>query len=129
MLKAGIKGEQTYTVQVKDTAKEMGIGNVEVLSTSSMIMLMESTACKSLAAHLDERMTTISKSISAEHFCPTPIGSTVRCESELVKVEGKNLIFEVKAHDSYGVIGSGLHERTLVDTQYFMMKALVKKEK
>ena len=118
-----------YTVQAKDTAKEMDIGNVEVFSTSAMIMLIESTACKSLEPYLSDGVTTISKSINVQHFCPTPIGTTVRCESELVKIEGKNLTFEVKVHDDYGIMGAGTHERTVVDTQYFMMKALVKKEK
>ena len=67
--------------------------------------------------------------MSIQHFCPTPVGTVIKFESELVKIDGKNLTFEIKALDPFGVMGAGIHERTIVDKQYFTMKALVKKAK
>lgn len=129
MLTLGIKGELNYTVKEKDTYKSMQIGDLDVFSTASMILLMEYTVCKSLESYLDKGFTTVGKSMNVQHFCPTPIGTVVNFESKLIKIDGKNLTFEVKAHDPFGLMGSCIHERAIVDSQYFMMKALVKKEK
>lgn len=129
MLNLGIKGELDYTVQDKDTAKTMKICGLEIFSTSSMIYIMEMTVCKSLEEHLSKGTTTVGKSMNIQHFCPTPVGTAIKFESKLVKIDGKNLTFEVRALDPFGVMGSGIHERTIVDKQYFMMKALVKKAK
>lgn len=129
MLKLGIRGELTYTVQDKDTAKAMCTGGLDVFATSAMIALMESTACKSLANYLESGLSTVGKSMNIQHFCPTPVGTAVKFESELIKMDGKTLTFEVKALDPFGVMGAGIHERKIVDIQYFTMKALVKKAK
>ena len=129
MLNLGIKGELTYIIQDKDTAKAMCTGGLDVFATSAMIALMESTACRSLAQHLDAGLCTVGKSMNIQHFCPTPVGTTVKFESELIKIDGKILTFEVRALDPFGVMGAGIHERKIVDIQYFTMKALVKKAK
>lgn len=128
MLNIGIKGEQLYTVQSKDTSKTMHTGELEVFSSPSMVILMESTACKSIEPYLEKGTTTVGKSLSVKHLCPTPVGTTVRCESELIKIEGKKLTFTITAHDNFGVIGTCIHERNVVDSQYLMMKAMVKKQ-
>ena len=125
----GIKGELNYTVQEEDTAKAMGTGDLDIFSTSKMIAMLELTVCKSLEKHLNKEITTVGKSTSIQHFCPTPVGTVIKFESELVKIDGKNLTFEIKALDPFGVMGAGIHERTIVDKQSFTMKALVKKAK
>lgn len=129
MLNLGIKGELNYIVNEKDTSKSVSTSDLDILSTSAMISLMELTVCKSLEGHLDTGLTTVGKSMNIQHFCPTPVGTAVKFESELVKIDGKKLTFEVKALDHFGVMGSGFHERTVVNSQYFTMKALVKKVK
>lgn len=129
MLDLGIKGELIYTIQDKDTAKSMGAGDLEIFSTSAMISMMELTVCKSLEKYLKQGTATVGKSMNIQHFCPTPVGTSIKFESELVKVDGKNLTFEIRALDPFGVVGAGTHERTIVDKQYFTMKALVKKAK
>lgn len=123
----GLKGEFVYTVQEKDTSKSMKIGDLDVFSTAAMISLMELTVCQSLENYLDKGITTVGKSINVQHFCPTPVGTSVKFESELVQINGKHLTFEVKAIDPFGVMGAGFHERDIVDKQYFTMKAFVKK--
>lgn len=127
MLTLGTKGELDYTVQKKDTYKSQELGNLDVLSTYSMIYFMESTACKSLEDHLEKGLTTVGRSMNVQHFCATPVGTQVKFESELVKIDGKFLTFEITAKDPFGVMGAGIHERTIVDSQYLTMKAFVKK--
>jgi fluoroacetyl-CoA thioesterase len=46
----------------------------------------------------------------------------VRCESSLVKSEGKKLYFELNAWDEKGLIGTGTHTRYIVHAEEFMKK-------
>ena len=46
----------------------------------------------------------------------------VTCETELVKVEGRALTFEVKAYDECGLIGEGTHERFIITEDKFLAK-------
>ena len=35
----------------------------------------------------------------------------ITCDSELIGIEGRKLVFKVEAYDSKGLIGKGIHER------------------
>ena len=52
----------------------------------------------------------------------TPVGQRVTCESTLVEVDRRRLVFEVVAKDERGEIGRGRHERFVIDTKKFMEK-------
>lgn len=128
MLKQGIMGKETLIVSRSNSALSMGSGSLEVFSTPSMIALMECAAANSVKAHLEPGKTTVGVSIEAKHVSATPLGMTVRCESELLEVDGKRLVFKVTAFDNSGVIGTAKHERMIVDAKKFMEKAVSKKE-
>lgn len=123
MLKTGIKGRQTVTVTDKNTAKTMGSGTLDVFATPAMIALMEKTAWESVAGELEEGSGTVGTSLNITHDAPTPLGMTVTCDSVLVGVEGRKLIFEVEAHDEKGIVGKGTHERFIVNEEKFQKKA------
>lgn len=46
----------------------------------------------------------------------------VFCEARLVEVDGRKLVFEMKASDEEGEIGSGTHTRFIIDEKKFMAK-------
>ena len=46
----------------------------------------------------------------------------VWCDSELVEVDRRRLVFHVQAYDEAGLIGEGTHERFVIDTERFMQK-------
>lgn len=123
MLKTGIKGRQTVTVTDKNTAKTMGSGTLDVFATPAMTALMEKTAWESVAGELEEGSGTVGTSLNITHDAPTPLGMTVTCDSVLVGVEGRKLIFEVEAHDEKGIVGKGTHERFIVNEEKFQKKA------
>lgn len=127
MLKTGIKGEQDYMIKAEDTLESLNAGGLAVFSSSAMIKLMESTVCKSLKENLDKGTAIVGTSINIKHFCPTTVGTTVKCESELTKICGNNLTLKVTVKDDFGVVGTGIFESLVVDKQYFMMKAMLKK--
>jgi predicted thioesterase len=123
MLEVGIKGTQEVMVNEQNTAKVMGSGTLDVFATPAMIALMEKTAWESVQPQLDEGSGTVGTSLNVKHVAATPVGMKVRCESELVKVDGRALTFSVKAYDETGLIGEGEHERFIVFNEKFQAKA------
>lgn len=126
-MQIGITGKQTITVTEEKTAQAMGSGTLPVFATPTMIALMENTASKSVEAKLDEGAGTVGTLINVKHVAATPVGMDVTCETKLVEVDRKRLVFEVKAYDAAGVIGEGTHERFIIDNERFLAKAEAKK--
>ena len=100
MLKTGIKGRQEVVVSDANSAKTMGSGTLDVFATPAMTALMEKTAWMSVADQLDEGCGTVGTLLNVTHDAPTPLGMTVWCETELVEVDGRRLVFDVAAYDA-----------------------------
>lgn len=123
MLEVGIKGKKEIVVTKEKTAKSMCSGALDVYATPSMIALMEYTAFDSVASELDEGCGTVGTGLNIKHVAATPVGMKVTCESELIKIDGRALTFEVKVYDEKGLIGHGQHERFIVFEDKFQAKA------
>ncbi len=131
-LKPGLTCIEEYIVTEEHTAKHIGSGEVSVLSTPSMILFMERTSLNCVQKHLPNEYTTVGTMISVKHLNPAPIGGVVRVESKLVLVDGRRLVFEVKAYYKDILIGEGQHERFIVNREKFMEKVkkiLLEKDK
>ena len=129
MIKAGIKGSQETTVTEANTALAVGSGTLQVFATPAMIALMEKTAWESVAAFLEDGEGTVGTQLNVAHLSATPLGMTIRCESELIEVDGRKLTFKVAAYDETGLIGEGTHERFIVKNEKFQSKADSKNQK
>jgi len=123
MLEVGIKGSASFLVEESKTAKVVGSGNVELLSSPMMIALMEKAAWTSVAPYLPEGAGTVGILLEVRHVKPTPVGMRVSAESELIEIKGKRLVFRITASDEQGLIGEGIHERAMVDEVSFQEKA------
>lgn len=123
MLDTGIKGYQEITVTAEDTAKVHKSGTLQVLATPRMAALMEETAWKSVADHLDPAMGTVGIRLELDHLAPTPVGMRVQCESVLEHIEGRKLTFSIIAKDEKGEIGKAVHQRFIVEEEKFQSKA------
>lgn len=123
MLKEGITNTETVIVNKDNSAKTMGSGTLDVFATPAMVALMEKTAWHSLIPYLEDGQGTVGIHLDITHDAPTPLGMTVTCESKLVKIDGRRLVFEVTATDGRDVIGRGIHERFLIWDEKFQNKA------
>ena len=126
MLTVGIKGIQSVKVTEENTAKSIGSGLLPVFATPAMAALMEKTASESIASQLGEGEGTVGISLNIRHLAATPIGLTVTCESELIEIDRKRLVFSLKVIDGKDVIGDGTHERFIINNEKFMIKATSK---
>ena len=129
MLNVGIKGCDSVTVTEENTAKKVGSGMLSVFATPAMAALMEKTASESVAPFLAEGEGTVGISLNIRHLAATPVGMTVTCESELVEIDRKRLVFNLRVSDGVDLIGDGTHERFIINNEKFMMKAEQKKAK
>lgn len=122
MLQTGIKGHKEQTVTPAMSAARVGSGLVDVFATPMMVALVEQTCYESVLPYLDEGQGTVGTLVNVSHLSATPIGMRVWCDSELVEVDRRRLVFSVRAYDEAGLIGEGSHERFVIDTERFMEK-------
>ncbi|MBR1457498.1 MAG: thioesterase family protein [Oscillospiraceae bacterium] len=124
----GIKGQAEVEVVFENTAAAVGSGALEVFGTPSMIALMEKAALQSVQPYLEEGQGTVGLHLDVAHLAATPVGMTVRAESELERVDGRMLYFKVCAYAGEEKIGEGTHQRCIVYNDRFLAKALAKKK-
>ena len=125
-LQTGIKGRAEVEVTAANTAAALGSGALPVFSTPSMIRLMEKAALESVQPFLPEGQGTVGTALNVKHLAATPIGLTVRAESELTEIDRRKLVFRVVVWAGGEKIGEGTHERFIVENERFMAKAQAK---
>ena len=123
MLQPGLSLDLTFPVTPDLTAKAVGSGTLEVLATPVMIARMEQAAWTAVAPPLAEGEGTVGTLMNVQHLSPTPVGMEVTCRAELVRAEGRRLVFQVSAWDARGPVGQGSHERAVIQNQRFVEKA------
>ena len=93
-----------------------------------MIACMERAALTSVMPYMDEGFSTVGIGLEVQHLAATPLGETVRTESELIEVvKGRFLTFDIKSYCGEQLVGTCIHKRCVVDINKFMEKAGVSK--
>lgn len=127
-LKTGIKCIKEDIVTEDKTALVLGSGGLAVYATPAMIRLMEHAAWSAVEGCMEEGYSTVGTLMNVKHISASPVGAHIRCESELVEVDGRKLVFRVSAYDDGGLIGEGFHERFVINCEKFMDRAESKHE-
>ncbi|TMK79755.1 MAG: thioesterase [Actinobacteria bacterium] len=115
----GASGTVKEVVTDAMTARSVGSGDVDVLSTPSLLALIEQAAVASLAGKLPEGTTTVGASVKLAHLEPTPVGTTVKVTASIERVRSRRLHFIFSAFDGWGEVAGGHHVRALVDRARF----------
>ncbi len=118
----GMKEVCMEKVSDAQTAAVIGSGTLPVYASPAMATLIEKTCMLCVAKKLEAGMTTVGISLNVRHLASTPVGMTVRCESELIEIDGRRLVYAVKVYDEAGLIGEGMHERYVVNGEAFTAK-------
>ena len=125
-LTTGIKGHAEDMVTPEVSAEGMSSGRLPVYATPRMIAMMEYTAWTSVEPYLEEGSGTVGTYIDVSHLAASPLGAHITYESELVEIDRRRLVFDVRAFDDEEVIGKGRHERFIINNEKFMAKAQAK---
>ena len=118
-IQPGLKGEIRLVVAEEHTAQHLGSGGVSVLATPQMILLIERAGVAAVDPLLPEGYRTVGAHLDVRHLAPTPVGFEVVATAELVEREGRQLTFRVQVHDGLEVVGTGTHERFIINVERF----------
>jgi fluoroacetyl-CoA thioesterase len=110
--------EQSETVEVTPEMSPPHLSAL-VLSTPSMIQLMEVTSLQMVKPHLDDNETTVGTHVCVSHVAGAAAGERVTVTSRLSEVAKRRLTFEVSAHCGDRLLGEGTHQRAVVDASRF----------
>jgi fluoroacetyl-CoA thioesterase len=123
----GARGEFTLRVSREHLASQFKDPLLPpVFSTPVMIMMMENAALNALRPFLDPGESAVGTLVNVRHLAATPVGQTVRAEAEVTAVEGRRIAFTVSARDEREEIGSGTHERMVIDLRRFEARLAAK---
>ena len=99
-----------------------------VLATPVMIMMMENAALNAIKPYLDASESAVGTRVDVTHLAATPVGRTVNANAEVTKVDGKRIEFRIEASDGMEKIGTGRHERVVIDLAKFSERLKAKSE-
>lgn len=116
----GTRGTSTLRVQPEHLANRFKDAMLpQVLATPVMILIMENAALNAIRPFLDAGESAVGTAVDVKHLAATPVGREVRATAEVIRVEGKRVDFEVSASDGIDEIGSGSHQRIVIDLRSF----------
>ncbi|MDR0421270.1 MAG: thioesterase family protein [Prevotellaceae bacterium] len=121
-IKLGLTAQSEVTVDMNNTAIHIGSGSLPVFSTPSLIALMENAAIKCIDGCFDKTLTTVGIALNIEHVKASATGEKIIAKATLVNICNRELLFELEAYDSKGMVGKGSHKRFLINIEKFMSK-------
>jgi fluoroacetyl-CoA thioesterase len=124
----GAKGTYTLRVMPAHLANQFKDAVLpHVFATPMMITAMENAALNAVRDYLEPGESVVGTLVNVRHLAATPAGQVVTAEAEVTKVDGRRLEFNVSARDEIEEIGSGTHERMVVDMARLAKKLEAKK--
>ena len=79
----------------------------------------ENAALNAIRPFLDAGESAVGTAVDVQHFAATPVGHEVCATAEVINVEGKRVDFKVSASDGIEEIGSGTHQRIVINLRSF----------
>ena len=90
-----------------------------VLATPVMIMIMENAALNSIKPYFDAGEAALGTRVDVVHLAATPVGRSVTGYAEVTRTDGRRIEFRVWARDADEEIGTGTHERMVINLARF----------
>ena len=123
-LEKGLRFTIQKRVDEEDAALNYGSGKLDtVLATPSLVALVIEGAVDAIDSKLPEGFISVGTKMSFEHTNATGMGATVTIEGEVTDFDGRRALIAFTAFDEIGEIGSGMHERSIVNKDAMMAKA------
>jgi fluoroacetyl-CoA thioesterase len=117
-LEPGISRESEFVVEDRLLTDVGGTIGVSVLSTPGMIAMIERNAAILAASHLPEGKATVGFEVCVKHVAGAVEGARCTARATLREVvDGRKLRFDVEVAEGDRTVGTGTHERRVIDVQ------------
>lgn len=113
-LRPGISKTRRLTVDRERTISFMGEEG-RVYGTPEFIRDVEHLCRDLLLEHVDAGEDSVGTGVSITHTAATPLGMEVEITAKVTAVEGRKVTLEVSARDELEPIGTGSHNRFVVE--------------
>jgi predicted thioesterase len=97
-----------------------------VFSTPYLILIMENAALNAVKQYLDPGESAVGTRIDVRHLVATPVGREVVGHAEVTGMDGRKIFFRVWGTDGKEEIGTGIHERTVVNVSRIVERMTAK---
>jgi predicted thioesterase len=124
-LEPGIQGVLERTVEAQHCTRR---GDYDIFSTPNLVLLLEEAAIEGLAPHIRPDQASVGTRIDIAHTAPTLLGQTVRATATVTEVDRRRVVFDIRVEDDTEIIGTGTHERFVVDLPSFEDRLSAKAE-
>lgn len=110
-LTTGIRGHAQHVVTEDMAPPHLP---AKVLSTPSMIGLIESACLATAQEHLEDGETTVGVHVCVSHSASVPAGDTIDIACELTEIDRRRLVFDTRVTSGDKVVSEGTHQRFVV---------------
>jgi predicted thioesterase len=108
-------GISQISVRPGDTALAHGSGDMPILSSSFLLVLMESACNSALAEFLENGESTVLTDIDIEIHEPVGIGTEVQGSATCISFEDGVLTFACEIHDGPRLVAASMMRRSVVE--------------
>jgi len=124
-LEPGVQGVLERTVEAEHCTRR---GDFDIFSTPNLVLLLEEAAIEGLAPHIRADQASVGSKVDIAHIAPTLRGQTVRAIATVTEVERRRVLFDIRVEDDKELIGTGTHERFVIDLPSFEERLAAKAE-
>ena len=118
MIKQGDSQDVIYKVTKDMTVNRTGKTGSDVLSTPSLLHIMELACIEITDSRLPEGNATVGYAVDKlRHVAPTKIDQTVTILVTITEVDGKKFSYSIEAHEGDKMIGKAEHRRASISTE------------
>ncbi len=110
-LTTGVRGQSHHVVDAAMSPQHLP---TKVLSTPSMIGLIEQTCLMTVQEHLEDGETTVGIHVCVSHSASVSAGENIDITCELTEIDRRRLVFETNVTSGDRLVSEGTHQRFVV---------------
>lgn len=119
---------KNFIVKNNHSAKNIGSGDLEVLSTPMLVAYIEETCRDFLNNYLSINDSSVGSNININHLAPSKINSNILINIKVSDIKNNKLIifeceaFELLNSNEHKKVGTAAHTRVIINKQKFLNK-------
>jgi fluoroacetyl-CoA thioesterase len=126
-LRTGATAERRFVVEPAHTIDFAEGGMPAILCTPWLMWFLEHAARDAVVPFLEEGESTVGSHVDVDHLAATPVGGAVTCLARVVRVDGRQISFQLEARDDSELIARGFHRLRVISVERLARKVEAKR--